>query len=161
MQNLSIIKLVTTSVCCAILLLSIVEEVVADSGCKVSVRMISGQANADPSAVPEPGLSDILHQLNQLPAKGFKLLESKKKPAPMDELALFKLSSGDSQFHQVSVTPHSHHGDRVKATIDWKGPKGEDYLSTRVSLHNGKSMLFGADGLGGNSTILCVSIFCA
>ena len=107
-----------------------------------------------------PNLRDVRGQLQTLPFKQFRILDRKEARVKVRERAEIQVMAANDMQHVVSVQPHLVSNGKVHFTLDWQGENGEELLSTKLRVKNGKSVVLGTDNSHNMSTILCVTLDC-
>ncbi len=132
--------------------------------CSVSLRVVEGENRVDESSLQQikagEALVDVGEQLQVLPFKSFRLLGSKERSIPLGEKTVFNVVAANNESHSIHIVPSEIRNGKVGVSIDWYGPGGENMLDTKVMIPNGENMVFGADGTGDASSILCLKIRC-
>ena len=127
--------------------------------CNVGVRLIRGMSGEGAQHL-ERQLRDLKDQLDSLPFSRFEVLQRKQATRQLHEQAEFRVVDAANRSHLVKVVPYSMMSNRVHVGVDWQGPEGETIVATKFKVENGQSMVWGADGAGGESTLLCVKVHC-
>jgi hypothetical protein len=133
--------------------------------CLVSVRIIKASRKAESFAGKEMKtkkyLRDVKPHLNSLPYGEYKVIDSGKQTVNMSQSGHFVLTGYRKQKHLVDIMPIARmKPELVQIMVDWTGPKQEQFLSTKVKLTNGKSMVVGTENTEDVSTLICVTVDC-
>lgn len=132
--------------------------------CAVTLRVVEGQNRVDESSLQEiragEALSDVGSQLQALPFKQFRLIGSKERSVSLGEEAVFNVVAANEESHSIHIVPAEVRHGKVGLSLNWFGPTGENMLDTKVAIKNGQNMVFGADGSGEASSILCLKVSC-
>ena len=140
------------------------KEVTMQHICAVTLRVVEGHNRVEESSLQEiragEALSDVGSQLQALPFKQFRLIGSKERSVPLGEEAVFNVVAANEESHSIHIVPEEVKHGKVGLSLNWFGPTGENMLDTKVAITNGQNMVFGADGSGEASSILCLKVSC-
>ncbi|MCB0360269.1 MAG: hypothetical protein KDD44_11555, partial [Bdellovibrionales bacterium] len=103
--------------------------------------------------------AEIASQLARLPFQHYALLDMQSVEVDEGMPGEFQITAAGGERHTVNIVPHHVAGDRVDVTVSWRGPSGEDLLSTKLRVGNKRPVVLGADGAEA-STILRVKLNC-
>ena len=117
------------------------------TSCSIGVRLIEAKNTESRNVDIQSSLSDLAPQLKALPYNNFQAVAEGTKEVSLMRQADFLLACRSKlERYAVSVTPHDLIGNKVRLTINWTGPRGEELVSTKMKVATGQSVVLGADG---------------
>ena len=133
--------------------------------CLVELKVMRGngrrKAKIRPSFAKEIKRKDVRRQLETLPYANYRMLSLKKKRTRIGTETEFRVNDVEGKEHSIRVQPLSVNPNRsVNVKLNWHGPSGRNYVSTRMRVARDKCMTIGTDGKKNNSTIISIRSDC-